>query len=201
MPNPKKTTVKSGITNSHFIGVQDFYIALLNKDEPGSAAEYGEMIHLPEIIKIGMTPQTKEATLYADNHAVDAAKSTGEYKIALDMAVVPMEYRALLLGHKLEKGELVASSDDAPPFVGIAFVATKSNGTKRLTKFLKCRFAEPTDEAETKGENIKFNTPKMEGTAIFRTTDKLVYKILDEEAEGTTPEAVEAFFKTFEAVV
>lgn len=173
----------SGITNSPFIGVDNFHIAKLLTDPVNGKATYDEVISFPWLRSVSIEPQTDDATLYADNQAVDTANVTSRYSLTIDTATLPLEYKALLLGHTIENGVMTVTSEDNAPYFAIMFETTKRNGKKRYVKFLKVRFSEPSETAQTKEEGVTYNTPSMTATAIYRNDKKAIYQA-DEEADG-----------------
>ncbi len=180
-------TIKSGLTNSPFIGVKNFHVAELKTDPAGGTPVYGETIHIPQLREISIKPTVDNATLYADNGACDTSSSISEYKLTIATAALPLEYRAMLLGHKLDdKGVMQNSADDAAPYFAVMFESNKSNGKRRFVRLTKVKFSEPSDDYKTKEEKIAYNTPSMEATAIYREADKVSLEQADEEAEGFT---------------
>ena len=173
----------SGITNSPFIGVDNFHIAKLLTDPVNGKATYDDIISFPWLRSVSIEPQSDEATLYADNQAVDTANVTSRYSLTIDTATLPLEYKALLLGHTIENGVMTVTSEDNAPYFAIMFETTKRNGKKRYVKFLKVRFSEPSETAQTKEESVTYNTPSMTVTAIYRNDKKAIYQA-DEEADG-----------------
>lgn len=66
-------------------------------------------------------------------------------------------------------GEVVKKDTDTPPFVGVGRIITKVvNGVyKYKAEFLvKVKFAEPSPEEKTKGEEVEFATTEVEGTVM-----------------------------------
>ena len=173
----------SGITNSPFIGVDNFHIAKLLTDPVNGKATYDDIISFPWLRSVSIEPQSDEATLYADNQAVDTANVTSKYSLTIDTATMPLEYKALLLGHTIENGVMTVTSEDNAPYFAIMFETTKRNGKKRYVKFLKVQFSEPSETAQTKEEGVTYNTPSMTAVAIYRN-DKKVLLQADEEADG-----------------
>lgn len=178
------TTVKSGITNSPFIGVENFHVAKLLTDPDGGTATYDTPIHIPQVREINVAPSSNTADLYADNQAVATATTTSKYELTIDTATLALEYKALLLGHTYAAGKITVKSTDTAPYFMVAFESTKANGKKRFVKFAKVKFSEPKEDSKTKEENISFNTPQMTATAIYRTSDSVCLEQADEEADG-----------------
>ncbi len=183
----------SGITNSPFIGVDNFHIAKMLADPAGGKAAYDDIISFPWLRSVGIEPQSDDATLYADNQAVDTANVTSRYNLTIDTATLPLEYKALLLGHSFENGVMTVTSEDTAPYFAVMFETTKRNGKKRFVKFLKVQFSEPSETAQTKEEGISYNTPSMSAVAIYRN-DKKVLLQADEEADGYTVSIGEGWY-------
>lgn len=188
----------SGITNSPFIGVDNFHIAKMLADPAGGKATYDDIISFPWLRSVGIEPQSDDATLYADNQAVDTANVTSRYNLTIDTATLPLEYKALLLGHSFENGVMTVTSEDTAPYFAVMFETTKRNGKKRFVKFLKVQFSEPSETAQTKEEGISYNTPSMSAVAIYRN-DKKVLLQADEEADGYTASIGEGWYASVDA--
>lgn len=187
------TAPTSGITNSPFIGVDNFHIAKLLTDPADGQATYDEVVSFPWLQSVSIEPQSEEATLYADNQAVDTANVTSRFSLTIDTATLPLEYKALLLGHTIENGVMTVASGDAAPYFAVMFETTKRNGKRRYVKFLKVQFAEPSETAQTKEDGITYNTPTLSATAIYRNDKKALLQA-DEEAEGYTASIGESWY-------
>ena len=78
-----------------------------------------------------------------------------------------LETMADLLGHTMVDGKIIRNAYDAAPFVGFGRIVVKlvNNARKYKVEFLnKVKFSEPNAENQTKGEDIEFGTPEIEGT-------------------------------------
>lgn len=185
---------KAGITNSPFIGLQGFHVAKMVDDQAGGTASYEEILAVPHIRQIAIKAQNSSATLYADNQAVDSASTTSEYELTIDVAALPLEYKAYLLGHELKDGVMTASKEDVSPYFAVMFESTKKNAKKRYCKFLKVQFSEPDESPQTKANSLQYNTPSLTAKAIYRTSDGVAYKQADEETTGFTSEMAAAWY-------
>lgn len=178
------TTPASGITNSPFIGLTNLHIAKLKDDPAGGTATYEDMISFPWIREAQIQPQNNQQTLYADNMGVATANVISRFDLTIDTATMPLEYRALLLGHDYSNGVMTINKEDAAPYFMVAFESTKQNGKKRFVKFTKVQFTEPTEDSKTKEEQIAFNTPQLTAQAVYRTSDGVALIQADEEGDG-----------------
>lgn len=130
-------TVKSGITNSPFVGVTNFHVAKLTDDAAGGTPKYDASVSIPWVRQVQIKPKNNSATLYADNMSVATANVMSEYDLTIETATLPLEYKALLLGHKIDAGKLTVSKDDVAPYFAVMFESTKQNGKKRYVRFVK----------------------------------------------------------------
>ncbi|MBR1698116.1 MAG: phage tail protein [Anaerovibrio sp.] len=176
---------KSNIINSPFIGLQGFHVAKLIDDPKDGTPSYEETLSIPHIQAVQIKATNSNVSLYADNQSIDTANVTSEYELTFNIATLPLEYKALLLGHKIENGVVIASKDDVIPYFAVMFESTKRNGKKRFCKFLKVQFLEPDENPKTKEASIAYNTPTISAKAIYRTADGIAYKQADEEAGYT----------------
>lgn len=188
------TTIKSGLTNSPFVGVEGLHIAKLLTDEEGSAATYDTPISFPWLNEMQIKPASSQEKLYGDNMAVATATTMSEIALTVTTDGMPLEYKALLFGHKYEGGKITVNKDDVAPYFALMFASTKANGKKRYVKFFKVQFTEPDETNKTKEDKITFNTMQFAGTAIYRTTDGNIYAQADEEADGYTAETGTEWF-------
>ena len=73
---------------------------------------------------------------------------------------------ATLLGHSITDGEIERNATDTAPYVGLGRIITKMVGGvyKYKVEFLrKVKFAEPSQDDNTKGESLEFSTSEIEG--------------------------------------
>ena len=191
-------TIKSGITNSPFIGVSNFHVAKLLTDPAGGTATYDTMISFPWLRQVQIQPQTNEQTLYVDDAAIASSNVISKYNLTIDTADFPLEYKALILGHTFDSttGTMNVKSTDTAPYFMIAFQSNKANGGCRYVKFAKVKFAEPQENSKTKEENISYNTPQMTATAIYRDSDHVALMQADTEATGYVEDTGKNWYST-----
>lgn len=151
------------------IGLTNLWYGLLTEAEDGTPS-YAGAKSFGKAVSAKVDVSTNDATLYADDVLVESDKSFQNAKVTLGVADDDMTIFAEILGHKVAEsgGEMVRSADDVAPWVGLGRVVTKMVNGKYVYKgeFLyKVRFAEPSQEDNTKGESVDFSTPEIEGTA------------------------------------
>lgn len=169
------------------IGISNLHYAVQSTEETASAAAvYGTVKAVPGTVSANITPASNRATLYADNGPYETASSLGEITVALTLADLPLEVQADLLGHTLTDGQLDYKNSDVAPYVALMFEYLLGNGKKRCVKLYKGKFAEPSDEGTTKGENVEFQTSDIEASFVTLKNNGMWKSTKDFEANADT---------------
>lgn len=151
------------------IGLTNLWYGLLTEGADGTPS-YGGAKSFGKAVSAKVDVSTNDATLYADDVLAESDSSFQSAKVTLGVADDDITVFAEILGHKVADsgGEMVRSADDAAPWIGLGRVVTKVKDGKRQYKgefIYKCKFSEPSQEDETKGESVDFSTPEIEGIA------------------------------------
>ena len=150
------------------IGLDDLYYATITEGNNGDET-YGTPVKLAKAISADLSLELAEAILYADDAASESVKAFKNGKLTLGIDALGNVNAAALLGARVDsKGVLVSATEDTSPYVAIGFRALKANGKYRYFWLYKVQFAVPSDSLQTKGDNITFQTPSIEGTIIRR---------------------------------
>lgn len=159
-----------GLDNLH-------YAPMTTEDTATTQAVYGTPKRLVGIVSVDMSPENDTATLYGDNMAMATISKTKKRSITLEIADLPLEDEAALLGHTYdsETGVMTVKGDDKAPYVAIMFDADTHDEKKQYTVFYKGKFAEAQHTDNTDGESTEFSLHNLEGTFVARTYDKKVY--------------------------
>ena len=82
------------------IGLANLHYAIMTaEDTAETAATYGTPKRLVGINSVSIQPTNDTATLYGDNKALATVTNTKEFTISLEVAKLPTEDEAALLGH------------------------------------------------------------------------------------------------------
>lgn len=188
----------SNLVSSPFIGISKLHVAPLLTDVSGTAPTYEKMIDLGKLLrKVDIKPKNNSTDLYADDQSIDTVSDVSYYDLTFDVASLPLEYKAMLLGHTVAAGVMVVSKDDVAPYFGVAFQCNKRNGKRRFMKFTKVQFQEPNESPETKSESLKYNTPTISAKAIYPLGDGNIYRSADEESTGFVADTATSWYTTF----
>lgn len=149
------------------IGLTNIWFSNLTEAADGTAT-YDGAKNLGKAVSCSVSITNNEAKLYGDDTLAESDTSFASGTITLGVTDDDDTVFAPLLGHELdaETGEVIKTSNDAAPYVGVGRIVTKMvNGTyKYKVEFLyKVKFAEPSKDETTKGESIEFSTPSVEG--------------------------------------
>lgn len=176
------------------IGLKDLNYSKLTKDD-SSGSTYDTVKKIVGAISAGIKPKTSSETLYADDGPSDTISSLGEIEVEFEAADIPLAVQADLLGHKIKNGVLTKNASDIAPYVAVGFRSLKSNGKYRYVWLLKGRFELVEEKYETKGDKVKFQTPKIKGTFIKTESTGDWQHTGDEDEEGWTDATGVSWFK------
>lgn len=147
------------------IGLSNIWFSVLTEGSDGTPT-YAGATNLGKAVSATVSVTNNEAELYGDDALAEADTSFARGNITLGVTDDDDTIFAPLLGHTITDGEVVKNVNDAAPYVGVGRIVTKmvNSAYKYKVEFLyKCKFSEPSREEQTKGENIEFATPSIEG--------------------------------------
>ena len=151
------------------IGLTNLWYGILTEGADGTPS-YGGAKSFGKAVSAKVDVSNNDAKLYADDALAESDSSFQSGKVTLGVADDDMTVFSEILGHKVAEsgGEMTRNADDVAPYVGLGRVVTKLVNGKRVYKgefLFKVKFAEPSQEDETKGDSVDFKTPEIEGTA------------------------------------
>ena len=180
--------VTASPTVSSTIGLKNVVIAPLETDtEEGHT--YGTVQALAGAVEASITPNnTDPDVLFADDVEFDTLYADPEVAFKLKMADIPLSIQEMILANRIDnKGVLVRTAQDKPPYFAVGFKSEKSNGKFRYVWLFKTRAQPITESYATKeGDSVTRQTPEVEFTAIKRTHDGLWQAVADEGENGFT---------------
>lgn len=172
------------------IGLNNFRYSILTEAQDGTAS-YNGAKKPAKAISCSVSISNSEATLYADDALAESDTSFQSGDVSIGIDDEDTETMATLLGHTIdEEGEMVRNANDTAPYVGLGRIIVKMVGGVRKYKveFLhKVKFAEPSQEDNTKGESLEFTTSTLEGkVSQLANGDWSKTKTFDTQAEALT---------------
>jgi len=150
------------------IGLDKLYYAKITEDANGEET-YGTPKVLAKAMKADLSVEIAEATLYADDALSEVVKEFKSGTLSLGIDDLQKSVVEDLTGAQVDNnGVIISTSEDGGDPVAIGFRAKKSNGKYRYFWLYRVKFAIPSTNLETKGDNITFSTPTIEGTVLRR---------------------------------
>lgn len=165
------------------VGLSDFYYATLTSDTVAAVA-YATPVKVPGIVSADIKVASDIATLFADDGPYEVSNALGEITVELELADLPLEVAAALLGHSVTAGVMTSKADDVSPYVAIGFIGKGSNSQKLPVWLLKGQFSEPDDTYKTKEDKVSFQTSKITGKFVARVYDNKYKMKADNKATG-----------------
>lgn len=150
------------------IGLDKLYYSKITEGANGDET-YGTPQVLAKAIKADLSVELAEAILYADDSASEVVKAFKSGKLSLGVDDIGKEKAQDLTGAAVdENGVLISATEDLGSPVAVGFRAQKSNGKYRYFWLYRVQFGIPATNLQTKGDNISFQTPTIEGTIMRR---------------------------------
>ena len=150
------------------IGLDKLYYATITEDENGNET-YGKPKQLAKAISADLSVEMNEATLYADDGAVEIVREFKSGTLSLGVDDIGEEVACDLTGVTIDKNHIVISTaEDGGNPVAIGFRARKANKKYRYYWLYRVKFGIPATNLATKGDSITFSTPTIEGTVLRR---------------------------------
>ena len=149
-------------------------------EETTSATTYGAGRVLAKAISANVSINNAGTEpLYADDEASETASGFSDGTVEIGIDDLSDSIAAYILGHTITNvggvDELVASTDDIGPYLGLGFVRirVKSGVKSYQAKIIKkVQFQEPSEETTTKGKEIEWQTPSLTGSILVPADKK-----------------------------
>lgn len=173
------------------IGLNSIFYSKLTEASDGTPT-YDGAKSFGKAISANVSITNNSAQLFADDILAESDTSFQSGTITLGVDDDRDTVFADILGHTInaETGEVTYNADDSAPYVGIGRVVVKMVNNVRSYKAIilyKCKFAEPSQEDNTKGESLEFTTPEIEGNiATLANGDWKDTKTFTTKAEAVT---------------
>lgn len=147
------------------IGLNNFRYAVLT-EAPDGTPSYNGALTPAKAISCSVEVNNNDASLYADDSLAESDTSFNNATVTIGIDKTDNTTMANLLGHAVNDGEMVRKTSDVAPYVGLGRVITEMVNNVlqyRVEILYKCKFSEPSQEDNTKGESVEFSTYELEG--------------------------------------
>ena len=148
------------------IGLNNFWYAKLTEAQDGTPT-YDGAKSFGKAVSCSVTITNNSAELYADDALAESDTSFQSGTVTLGVDDNREATFADILGHSIaDDGEVTYNTNDVAPWVALARIVVKMVNNVKLYKAMiiyKVKFAEPSEDENTKGESVEFSTPSIEG--------------------------------------
>ena len=157
------------------IGLTNIWYGILTEGVDGTPT-YDGAHKFGKAVSCSVEVSNNDAKLYADDTLAESDTSFNNGTMTLGVDEDSDTVFAEVLGHTVDSnGAVVKTATDTAPYIGVGRVITKMvNGLyKYKAEFIyKTKFAEPSQEDNTKGESVEFSTSEIEGVIASLSDEK-----------------------------
>lgn len=155
------------------IGLKNLYYAIMESDA-ATAAAYQTPVKLGHAVSVDVNPTVNRNYLYGDDMPVEANTSVDETTVKIETTDISLKDQAALLGHTYIQASdtMIVKSSDSAPYVALLFESERHDGSTKCVKLYKGKFAPSQETINTRGANLEYQVPSMEGVFIARADGK-----------------------------
>lgn len=181
------------------IGMRWPIVAKIKDYTEGQAIEYEKGVFMGKAISASLTWDKSESKLYADDALAESDEVITGGSLTIGVDQVSYDGRTVALGQSVEIKEdglgKYKVTGTAAPYVGVGFVSeTRISGKTayRAEWIHRVQFSLQGESLQTRGENINWQTEKLDGNILAAMTDTDVTNdFIDVEDMETAAAALE----------
>ena len=166
------------------VGLDQLYYAPLTADT-SEALTYGSAVRIVNVVEANAEIESEEGTFFADDGPAEAFSQISGVTLNLTVAdLPPADYAALLGIGATEYGadKVVNLKTSASPIdVAVGYRRQKSNGSYRYIWFMKGKMSVPSENAQTKGESVNFQTQQLTFTFVQTVNNQTLFRRIDSD--------------------
>ncbi|AKM19797.1 hypothetical protein GARCT_02546 [Geobacillus sp. 12AMOR1] len=149
--------------NKVTFGLDNVHIAFL---VDGTTPSWKTPVKIPGAVRFAPEPQGEESTFYADNGPYFSYTSNNGYTAELEMANLPDDILAEMLGWEIDaNGMLVETTDGTPKEFALLGQILGDKKNRRFV-YYRCKASRPTAEHNTRGESVEPTTQTLNITIL-----------------------------------
>lgn len=173
------------MSNKIKYGLKNVYYAVATIAADGSAT-YAAPVALPGAVSLSMDPQGELTPFHADNIVYYMSSSNNGYEGDLTLAMVPDSFKKDVLGYVEDTKKVLVEDADAEP-AHFALLFQFEGDSKAIRRVLyNCVAGRPTDNGNTKEENVSPETDQLSLTATTIYNASLDKNVVKAECNDTT---------------
>lgn len=179
--------------NKVTFGLDKMHIAFMDTaavDQPA----WETPVSIPGAVGWSPEPQGETSTFYADNTAYFVVNSNNGYTGELEIALIPDEILAEMLGWEIDSNGALIEVSNAIPKKFALMGQILGDAKNRRFVYYNCLANRPSKELATKGESTEVNADTLSVTiSPIEVSDKMIVKA-DMELNDTNATAFNGFF-------
>lgn len=149
--------------NKVTFGLDNVHIAFL---VDGTTTSWETPVKIPGAVRFAPEPQGEETMFYADNGPYFSYTSNNGYTAELEMANLPDDILAKMLGWEIDaNGMLVETTDGEPKEFALLGQILGDKKNRRFV-YYRCKASRPTAEHNTRGESVEPTTQTLNITIL-----------------------------------
>lgn len=181
------------MANKVRFGLEQVHIAF-RKEDVGGAPSWDTPIAIPGAVNFSATPDGGESTFYADNTKYYTRTTNNGYTATLEMALIPDEVLAQMLGWEIDSNGMLVEDAEAVPKEFALMGQVQGDARNRRFVYYRCTASRPTDTHATTTDTVTPATETLNLTILPLEVDgrKLVRGVI--ELDETNGAVYNSFF-------
>ena len=150
------------------INLKRLVIFPITAEDETTGITYGTGLEIKKTLMTATdTPATVSARNTGDGETTDVYVAVDGGQLQLGITALTSAERVSIYGEQLDNGTNVYGAASLPPYVGVAYMTERTDGTVNLKKYPKVRFLPQAEtETEKKREGVTFATLSLTGEYV-----------------------------------
>ncbi|WFB57472.1 major tail protein [Paenibacillus sp. BR1-192] len=179
--------------NKVTFGLSRVHIAFVD-DTATDLPAWETPVAVPGAVRLTPEAQGESSTFYADNTSYFVITSNNGYTCELEMANVPDDVKAKMLGWEVDDNGMLLEISDARPKKFALMGEVQGDKRNRRFVYYDCQADRPAKELTTKGESVEPNTDVFNMSVSPIEIDNRMVVKGDLELSETNATAFNSFF-------
>jgi phi13 family phage major tail protein len=160
-------------------GLEQVHIAFFSEQSTPETPAWEDPIPIKGAVSFSTSPEGEESEFYADNTKYFTHTSNNGYTGELEMANIPDDVLAEMLGMTIDRnGMLVESADDEPKEFALM---GQIQGDKKNRRFVyyRCKASRPGQESSTSEASVTPTTDTLSLTILPLESNKIIKGVIE----------------------
>ena len=181
------------MANKVRFGLEQVHIAF-RKEDVGGEPSWDTPIAIPGAVNFSANPDGGESTFYADNTKYYTRRTNNGYTAELEMALVPDEVLAEMLGWEIDDNGMLVEDAEGVPKEFALMAQVQGDVRNRRFVYYRCTASRPTQTHGTTTDTMTPTTETLNLTILPLEVNgkKLVRGVI--EPDGTNEAVYNGFF-------